>query len=129
MKKGEGVYKLTPEELADPTISGDAADPDDDGETNFQEYLSGTDPRDARSCLKVESAVTVGGTVPGISIWINGVADRTYTVQYRNTLATGSWLPLTNLPPPLVSGMMQVSILSATNFNERYYRVVTPWQP
>src|SRR5467141_162148 len=40
---------FTSVELANPAISGDAADPDEDGETNLQEYLSGTDPRDGQS--------------------------------------------------------------------------------
>ena len=120
---------FTADELANPAISGDAADPDGDGETNLQEYLAGTDPRDGQSCLKIESTTTGSGTPQAISIRFNAVADRTYTVQYRNSLAAGSWLKLTNVPPPLVSGMMDVAVPSATNSNARYYRVVTPWQP
>jgi len=120
---------FTPAELADPAVGGEGADPDGDGETNFQEYLSGTDPRDAQSGLKIESAATSSNTPPKISLWINGAADRTYTVQYRNSLITGTWLKLTNVPPPLVSGMFEVVVPAATNANERYYRVVTPWQP
>ncbi|PYK02366.1 MAG: hypothetical protein DME23_01735 [Verrucomicrobia bacterium] len=120
---------FTSVELANPAISGDAADPDKDGETNLQEYLSGTDPRDGQSCLKIESATTGSGTPQTISIRFNAVADRTYTVQYRNSLAAASWLKLTNVPPPLVSGMMDVAVPSATNSNARYFRVVTPWQP
>ena len=120
---------FTSSELIDPLIGGDAADPDRDGETNLQEYLSGTDPRDAQSGLKIESAATSSNTPPKISLWINGAADRTYTVQYRNSLATGDWLRLTNVAPPLVSGLMDVAVPSATNSNTRYYRVVTPWQP
>jgi len=120
---------FTSPELTDPTISGDAADPDGDGETNLQEYLAGTDPRDGQSCLKIESTTTGSGTPQTISIRFNAVADRTYTVQYRNSLAAASWLKLTNVPPPLVSGMMDVAVPSATNYNARYYRVVTPCQP
>ena len=116
-------------ELADPALGGDAADPDGDGETNFQEYLSGTDPRDPQSCLKIESATANAATPRSILVRFNAVADRTYTIQYRNVLGPGSWLKLTNLPPPLISGPMEAAVPSATNSNARYYRVVTPWQP
>ncbi|PYK99200.1 MAG: hypothetical protein DME19_09570 [Verrucomicrobia bacterium] len=120
---------FSPAELADAAMSGDGADPDGDGQTNFQEYLSGTDPRDAQSCLKIESTTTSNSTPQTILIRLNAAADRTYTVQYRNSLATGDWLKLTNVAPPLVSGLMDVAVPSATNSNTRYYRVVTPWQP
>jgi hypothetical protein len=124
----KGRY-FTPAELADPLESGDAADPDGDGQTNFQEYLAGTDPRDAQSCLTIDSATASSGTPQTIGLRFNGVADRTYTMQYQNSPGVGSWLKLTNIPPPLVSGMMDVPVARATNSATRYYRVVTPWQP
>jgi hypothetical protein len=124
----KGRY-FTAAELADPLVSGDAADPDGDGQTTFQEYLAGTDPRDAQSLLTIDSATASGGTPQTIRLRFNGVADRTYTVQYQNSAGVGTWLKLTNIPPPLVSGMMDVSIARATNLATRYYRVITPWQP
>jgi hypothetical protein len=116
-------------ELSDPLLGGDAADPDGDGQSNFQEYLAGTDPRDAQSCLAIDSATASTGTPQTIHLRFNGVADRTYSIQYQNSPAGRNWLKLTNLPPPLVSGMMDVPVARATNSATRYYRVVTPWQP
>jgi hypothetical protein len=120
---------FAPAELTDPLVSGDAADPDGDGQSNFQEYLAGTDPRDAQSCLTIDSATASSGTPQTIRLRFNGVADRTYTVQYQNSSGVGNWLKLTNIPPPQLSGMMDVSVARATNSATRYYRVVTPWQP
>jgi len=120
---------FTSSELAEPSIGGDAADPDGDGETNLQEYLAGTDPRDALSCLKIESTAASNGPPQTIFIRFNGVADRTYTVQYRDSLVSGKWLKLTNAPPPLASGMMDVAVSPAATSGARYYRIVTPWQP
>ena len=120
---------FAPAELADPLVSGDDADPDGDGQTNFQEYLAGTDPRDAQSRLAIDSASVNGGTPQTIRLRFNGMADRTYTIQYQNSPGVGTWLKLTNIPPPLVGGMMAVSVVRATDSTSRYYRVVTPWQP
>jgi hypothetical protein len=120
---------FAPAELANPAIAGDGADPDGDGETNLQEYLAGTDPLNAQSCLQIDSASASGGALPTIHLVFNGVADRTYTVQYKEPLAGGPWLKLTNLPPPLISGVMDVSLPRAGNTAVRYYRIVTPWQP
>jgi len=120
---------FAPVELTDQLVSGDAADPDGDGQTNFQEYLAGTDPRDAQSHLTIDSVIANDVTPQTILLRFNGEADRTYTVQYQNSAGVGTWLKLTNIPPPLVSGMMDVPVARATNSATRYYRVVTPWQP
>jgi hypothetical protein len=40
---------FTPAELADALVSGDDADPDRDGLRNWQEFLHGSDPKDASS--------------------------------------------------------------------------------
>jgi hypothetical protein len=40
---------FTPAELANPAISGDDADPDDDGRTNLEEFQFQSDPRDSSS--------------------------------------------------------------------------------
>ncbi|PYI86454.1 MAG: hypothetical protein DME26_09005, partial [Verrucomicrobia bacterium] len=52
---------FTAAELANPAVSGPDADPDGDGFTNYQEYLSGTDPRDPQSYLKIEPPQLAGG--------------------------------------------------------------------
>jgi hypothetical protein len=127
-----GVWKtryFAPVELTDPLVSGDAADPDDDGQTNFQEYLAGTDPRSGQSRLTIDSATASTAAPQTILVRFAGVADRTYTIQYQNSLGIGNWLKLTNIPPPLVSGMLEVPVARAINPATRYYRVVTPWQP
>jgi rhodanese-related sulfurtransferase len=50
---------FTAEQLADPEVSGDDADPDHDRMSNEQEYLAGTEPKSGGSCL-VCSASTLG---------------------------------------------------------------------
>ena len=117
---------FTAGELTDPSISGDAADPDGDGAANLSEYVSGTDPRDARSCLRIESLQPARGPA-GTVIRFPGVAGRSYTLQYRDLLQSGSWQKLQDLPAPATNGAMEAQDTSAGGAS-RFYRIVTPRQ-
>jgi hypothetical protein len=123
----KGRY-FSPTELADPAVGADESDPDGDGRNNFEEYLSGTDPRDAQRCLKVTSVAT-GGAPQRVLIRFDGVTDRGYSIQHRDSLVSGTWVTLTNIPPLLASGPSECSVASPTNSARRFYRLVTPWQP
>lgn len=62
---------FTPGELAIPAISGDAADPDEDGVPNLDEYYADTNPRDGRSFLHITAIECLPG---GIRVaWSGGV--------------------------------------------------------
>ena len=63
--------------------------------TNLAEYIAGTDPANKLSYLKVEN---LEGAAIGVNLSFLAMANRTYSVQYRTTLATGTWQVLTNLP-------------------------------
>lgn len=104
---------------------GASGDPDSDGFTNLQEYLAGTNPRDPRSCLKIESFFQVSG---GVALRFTGVAGRGYTVQCRTNLAAGFWQKLADVDPPSVTGTIQVND-AAAGVTIRYYRLVTPRLP
>ncbi len=56
------TQRFTADELADPAVSGDRADPDGDGSANLFEYASGSHPRDPASHRQpAGSFVTVDG--------------------------------------------------------------------
>ena len=75
----------------DPAQPDDAArDEDNDGMSNLDEYRAGTDPRDARSYLKVGRIKVTGGVV----LEFQAVAERAYTIEYSDSPAAGSWLTL-----------------------------------
>ena len=49
--------------------------------------------------LRIESAQFTGGAGAGLHIRFNANAGQSYGVEYRNSLSSGSWTTLTNIPP------------------------------
>jgi hypothetical protein len=101
-------------------------DPDHDGMTNLQEYLSGTDPHDGASNLRV--------AFPGLSsgqaiIQFRAVAGRTYSVLYRSAVHSGAWQKLADVPAPATDQTITFFDPSAMTNSQRYYRLVTPALP
>ena len=81
---------FTVAELADPETSGEEADPDGDGLTNWEEFLAGTDPRSADSVLKVTQVRRVA---EGLELSWNSVAGRSYRIAISDSMF-GPFLPL-----------------------------------
>ena len=81
---------FTPEELADPVISGRDADPDEDGLANWQEYLAGTDPRNGDSVLQIVDVRKVTG---GMQLGWASVPGRLYRIALSESLF-GPFLPM-----------------------------------
>lgn len=71
--------------------------------------------------LRVDRITKSGDTV---KLYFRAIAGQTYTVQRRNSLATGAWAKLTD-----VSGAGEVEVVDAATAPERFYRIVTPAQP
>jgi len=104
----------------DPTVAG--ADPDHDGMNNLQEYLAGTNPTNAASCLKITSVAMTNGN---IRVSWSAVGGKSYVLQTNSIMgsAFADASPVINVP-----GMGQV----ATNYLDlgiltgnltRFYRV------
>src|SRR5262249_55724739 len=68
-------------------VNDGALDPDQDGMSNLQEYLAGTDPRDALSSLRIE-ALPRGSE---ILLRFTAQTHRAYTVQVRADLRSPAW--------------------------------------
>jgi hypothetical protein len=98
------------------------SDTDHDGLNAGQEFLAGTSPTDPASVLKADPAST-----PGM-IGFTAIAGRSYKVEYRTNLTSGTWQTLTEVPA--VSNDTSVSITDpATAAPERFYRIVVPAMP
>ena len=114
----------------DPHNPADAAlDADGDGLTNLQEYLAGTNPRDASSKLSVEFVSYPANPGEPVVISFPAVAGNSYSVLYRAALDAGNWLVLTNVPALPTSQQVVIQDTTATGQVQRFYRIVTPSQP
>ncbi len=103
-----------------------ALDSDGDGIGNYAEYLSGTNPRDNRSYLVVDSDTAVNRVH---CLRFRVAANRSYSVLYRNSPTVGQWLKLADIeaqpdPVPFV-----VTDAMPTGNAMRFYRLVTPSLP
>jgi Bacterial TSP3 repeat len=114
----ETTYGLNPHDAGD--AAGDA---DEDGQTNAEEYAAGTDPNDAGSTFTGNVTKIAGG----FQVSFAAKAGKAYTVQYRDSLSTGTWLKLTDVAAQGADGVRTVNDLTAVA--QRYYRVVTPQVP
>jgi hypothetical protein len=115
---------FTAAELSNPLISGAGADPDADGLSNQQEYICGTDPRDAQSVLGIESATVSNGAAV---LKFRSVSGKSYTVQALDSVG-GTWTNIGNVPAADSSGIASVTD-ARTLRSSQFYRVVTPQQP
>jgi len=80
---------------ANPLDATDAGlDSDGDGMSNRSEYIAGTNPTDPLSYLKLEQDVTTGSVL----LRFGAISNRTYSIQYTDTLGIGPWLTLTSFP-------------------------------
>ena len=117
---------FSPAELLNPAISGDNADPDGDTHTNYQEYITGTHPRDGQSYLKVSPIDHATGSV---TLEFNAVAGRAYSILWRDFVESGAWIKLTDVLSAGTTQPVQRIDNSLGNRTQRYYRIVTPPVP
>ncbi len=107
-----------------PRDGGDRnTDADSDGMRNWQEHTAGTNPQDAGSYLKIDQ-ITAGGSA---TIWFNAVSNKTYTVQYNDTLPSANRQKLGDVEAA-PTNRPAASVFDPTPSTSRAYRLVTPKQ-
>jgi len=103
------------------------ADADGDGMLNWQEYEAGTDPTNELSYLKVESIGRAGAPSPSTTLQFLALSNKTYSVQYNNSLSGGAWSKLADVS---ARGTNRLEVLTdPAGTLQRHYRLVTPRQP
>jgi hypothetical protein len=108
--------------------NGASGDPDHDGFTNLQEYLSGTAPRSAASHLQID-AITYSAT--GLQLTFTAAAARSYSVLASADASSATWSKLLDIPASPASKDVVVTVGNPAthDFPQRFYRIVTPLQP
>jgi Tol biopolymer transport system component len=101
---------------SDASRAGD--DPDVDGESNFQEYIAGTDPTNSASVFKLQVAL-IPGTNGLIVNWPSSTSS-SYRVQYKDDLQETTWQELTGVVS-IVAG--EGSFEVQADAVKRFYRV------
>lgn len=100
--------------------SADSADPDGDGWTNAQEFLSGTDPNSSQSALAVNKMEVNGSDVV---VRFPTVSGKTYRLECSNDLAPGSWSTVQDNISG-TGGDVLVTDSGAATQSRRFYRIV-----
>ncbi len=102
-------------------------DADDDGASNHEEYLAGTDPRDTNSLLRITS-IQRGqfGDPSRVDLAWSSVPTRFYAVQISSDLATNSLSDFYVSGQPGESGLICFHTNSSNFYRVRAFRHLTP---
>ena len=96
-----------------------AGDLDGDGQTDRQEFVSGTDPTNNGSVLRVLTLSPMGGGSTTV-MW-TAVPNRNYVVQYKDSLSAANW---SNASGVLTASSNSETFVHGTSGAQRYYRVI-----
>jgi len=97
-----------------------AGDLDGDGQTDRQEFVSGTNPTNNGSVLRVLTVSPMGGGSTTV-IWA-AVPGRSYVVQFKDSLNAANW---SNASGVLTASSSSETFVHPSSAAQRYYRVIT----
>ena len=111
----EFAYNFSTNNAGDATV-----DTDGDTMTNLEEYIAGTDPRDAQSYLEVDAISVAGST----TLSFLARSNKTYTIQFNSELSPSGWLGFTNALSRPTNRVE--TIVDPASSPGRVYRLLTP---
>jgi hypothetical protein len=100
-------------------------DTDGDGLTNFQEFLAGTNPTDKNDLFRIEF---INSDAAAAQLQFLARSNRTYSVQFKESLNAPAWLNLTNIAFRATNRIETILDLSP-RIHGRFYRLVAPAVP
>ncbi|NDA67641.1 MAG: hypothetical protein EBY09_13535, partial [Verrucomicrobia bacterium] len=99
---------------------GPNGDDDGDGNTNYFEFIAGLDPKNPSSVFAVKIARVPGQSNQAAISFKPIVAGRTYTVKSSDSLASGTWTPLSGSTSSDVGNERTVTDTGATGAKKFY---------
>ena len=115
----ENTYSFDPGNPSD-----GAEDADSDGQSNLSEFLSGTDPRNAASRFGISSILPVSSN--GVRLSFTAQAGKTYAIQFRESLTTGEWEELIDVPAEGSIRLYSFTDSLPPGTRTRFYRLIIP---
>ena len=106
-------------------LGGDGADFDDDGMTDVEEFLAGTNPTNGQSLLCVENLAKGFSSNRFVITW-QSVTGRTYNVQYAPGLTPPSWSNANPSPIPAAIGGETRYTATVNSAESLFFRVELP---
>ncbi len=104
-----------------PFLADSNNDDDSDGFTNLQEYIAGTNPHDAQSRFAMTWFDWRSGA---FSLQLDATSNRTYSVQFKDSLSAPAWSVLTNIS---AAPQNRIIFIHDTGTNaSRFYRLAAP---
>ncbi len=94
---------------------------DGDSMTNLQEFTAGTDPKDSRSSLRINSAASQS---PTFAVLFNSAAGKSYSFEKNDSFPNNSWQVI-NSPIAGTGFPIEELDTDAGNSTRRVYRVTT----
>jgi hypothetical protein len=101
-------------------------DDDGDGFSSLEEYLAGTDPRDGRSFLRVES-ISRAANISALRFI--ALSNRTYTVECCDSLPARAWSRVTDVTAAPTNRLLDVLDSGSDGTRQRFYRILCPREP
>jgi hypothetical protein len=111
-------------------VDDSGADPDQDGLTNREEFLAGSDPHNAMDGLRlltIETRPTPGGLA--VMLGFEARSNKTYSVVHRAKVNTNDWEIDLNIAAASTNRFIRVTNVVASGAPTRFYRLTTPRLP
>jgi hypothetical protein len=98
-----------------------SADSDGDGQTDYEEFLAGTNPRNDASILRAITVTPTFGPATYVTVIWSAVPGRSYAVQYKDSL-NAPWSALPGTVRATASTAARIHVVGS--ISPRFYRIL-----